>query len=119
MGPGHDCVGCADARLGGTAGVRDPSATCRRRRADGGVADRVVRDENGSPVLTITSDEQLQCAAVETTDVYMQEIPESVRATVDSINQELREKKQGPKRAEGGHREICYQLLPTTWSASS
>jgi hypothetical protein len=49
----------------------------------------------------------------------MQEIPESVRATVDSINQELREKKQGPKRAEGGHREICYQLLPTTWSASS
>jgi hypothetical protein len=30
--------------------------------------------------------------AATTTDVYMQEIPESVRATVDAIHQELRGK---------------------------
>jgi hypothetical protein len=30
--------------------------------------------------------------AATTTDVYMQEIPKSVRATVDSINQELRKR---------------------------
>ena len=30
--------------------------------------------------------------AATTTDVYMQEIPKSVRATVDSINKELRKK---------------------------
>src|SRR5208337_5602148 len=36
--------------------------------------------------------------AATTTDVYMQEIPESVQATVDSINAELRKKSRRPAR---------------------
>ena len=39
--------------------------------------------------------------AATTTDVYMQEIPESVRATVEAVNKELRKK---PKRGKSGKR---------------
>ena len=42
--------------------------------------------------------------AATTTDVYMQEIPESVRATVNAIHQELRVKSEN--------------LLPTDWSVN-
>ena len=41
--------------------------------------------------------------AATTTDVYMQEIPESVRATVEAVNKELRKK---PKRAESSKRVV-------------
>src|ERR1700756_4307781 len=34
-----------------------------------------------------------------TTDVYMQEIPESVQATINSINQELRQRSQQRRKA--------------------
>ena len=46
--------------------------------------------------------------AATTTDIYMQEIPESVQATVDSINQELRKKSAAKNGEKGGLREICY-----------
>src|SRR5579872_961043 len=42
MGPGHAGAGCADARLGSTAGVGDPRAACCTRRANGGLAQRVI-----------------------------------------------------------------------------
>ena len=41
--------------------------------------------------------------AATTTDVYMQEIPENVRATVEAVNKELRKK---PKRAESSKRVV-------------
>jgi integrase len=56
--------------------------------------------------------------AATTTDIYMQEIPEGVQATVDSTNQELRRKvRVKPSRKEGGEKFAtkCYQ---TTWSGS-
>jgi len=45
-----------------------------------------------------------------TTDVYMQEIPESVQKTVDPISAELRLL----PNLEGSHagRAFCYQMLP-------
>jgi integrase len=49
--------------------------------------------------------------AATTTDVYMQEIPEGVQATVDSINQELR-KRPGRKAENRKEIKICYQMLP-------
>jgi len=39
-----------------------------------------------------------------TTDVYMQEIPESVQATVNAINLELRKSEAAGKRKKGGER---------------
>ncbi|HEY6184399.1 MAG TPA: hypothetical protein VIW67_19295 [Terriglobales bacterium] len=43
--------------------------------------------------------------AATTTDIYMQEIPESVQATVDSINQELRKKvRRKMERKEGSEK---------------
>jgi integrase len=50
--------------------------------------------------------------AATTTDVYMQEIPESVEATVDSISQELRKKVRGKMRRKEGSEKFATNLLP-------
>jgi hypothetical protein len=44
--------------------------------------------------------------AATTTDVYMQEIPESVQATVDSINAELRKKARRSAKNRRSARKI-------------
>jgi hypothetical protein len=51
-----------------------------------------------------------------TTDVYMQEIPESVQRTVDAISAELRLLLTW-KRSRAG-RTFCYQMLPS-WKRGS
>ena len=43
MGPNHARAGCADARPGCTAGVGNPGAACRRRRAHGGTAKWIMQ----------------------------------------------------------------------------
>jgi integrase len=53
--------------------------------------------------------------AATTTDVYMQEIPESVRATLEAINRELRLRPRLRSKKKAGARKvlkICYQMLP-------
>jgi hypothetical protein len=50
--------------------------------------------------------------AATTTDIYMQEIPESVQATVDSINQELRKKVGGKRARKEGSEKFATNLLP-------
>jgi hypothetical protein len=45
--------------------------------------------------------------AATTTDVYMQKIPESVEATVDSISQELRKKVRGEMRRKEGSEKFA------------
>ena len=50
--------------------------------------------------------------AATTTDVYMQEIPEGVEATVDSISQELRRKVRGKRRKKEGSEKFATNLLP-------
>jgi hypothetical protein len=50
--------------------------------------------------------------AAMTTDLYMQEIPESVQATVDSINQELRKRVQGKRPRKEGSEKYATNLLP-------
>ena len=70
--------------------------------------------------------------AATTTDVYMQEIPEGVEATVDSISQELRRKVRGKRSKKEGSKKFatkCYQtknsvggkllILWWTWSGSN
>jgi hypothetical protein len=50
--------------------------------------------------------------AATTPDVYMQEIPESVQATVDSINQELRKKVRRKSERKEGSEKFATNLLP-------
>lgn len=50
--------------------------------------------------------------AATTTDVYMQEIPEGVQATVDSINQELRKKVRVKRDGKEGSEKFATNLLP-------
>ena len=50
--------------------------------------------------------------AATTTDVYMQEIPEGVQATVDSINQELRKKVRVKRDGKEGAKKFATNLLP-------
>jgi integrase len=50
--------------------------------------------------------------AATTTDIYMQEIPESVQATVDSINQELRKKTRRKTERKEGSEKFATNLLP-------
>ena len=54
--------------------------------------------------------------AATTTDVYMQEIPESVQATVNAINAELRVKRE---EIQASDRKCFCNLLPTDRSGSS
>jgi hypothetical protein len=56
--------------------------------------------------------------AATTTDVYMQEIPEGVQATVDSINQELRRKVRVKKNRKERPEKFATNSLPITWSGS-
>jgi hypothetical protein len=67
--------------------------------------------------LSEWADWPTQLTAASAFAVYMQEIPESVQATVDTMLNSEQNRKKFRRRAKDVF-EICYQMLPTDRSVN-